>query len=177
MSIDVPVQPHPLIRPIEGGLGDRACSICGLGFDGDHVAADGSVVAGRRFVELRPQGSEPVDPGKIWSQHDEPGQTIVMTRSASDGTPVPTVVAWQIVCSACIEVAARIVGFGDLSLQQIELDQTIDRAERAEQLVAERDQEIAELREGARVAGALTRLFEAEKSEKSTNRRSSRATS
>jgi hypothetical protein len=169
MSIDTPV--HPFIRPVDpAGLGERVCHVCGHGPDGDKITADG-VIPGRRFCEFRVAGVDAVDAGRVYTRHDEPGATVTTVRGA-DGSPVAVRHEHMVICQVCLEAAGRIVGLGDVTLADLESDRQRERAEDAERNVARLEAELADVREGARVAGVLSKIFEAERSEKPTSKRS-----
>jgi len=67
--VDAPL--HPFIRPVEGSIGERRCFVCGHGFDGNRVTADG-VVPGRRVreaVAVHRAASSGVRPSTSDTQH------------------------------------------------------------------------------------------------------------
>jgi len=171
---------HPLIGRLEGPA-TQPCFVCGLFSNGHRIDADGQRVDGREYLALKIDlagGEEAVAPSRILTQAEAPdGTQVTQVRDPITGEATSITLARPVVCSDCVEAMAREFGLRRTVEADVETEQAIRRAEAAEGVVAERDQEIAELREGARVAGALTRLFDAERSEKPTTRRSSRASS
>jgi hypothetical protein len=170
----VEAPPHPFIRPVDPtGLGERVCHVCGHGPDGDKVTPDG-VIPGRRFVEFRVAGVDAVDPGRVYTRHDEPGVTVTTVRGA-DG-PVAIRHEHMVICEECLTVSARLLGLSEQSFVQAEADRWQQATEDARGEAALARKQLEQLREGVRVAQSLTTLLDAEKSEPKPTRRSSRGT-
>jgi hypothetical protein len=145
--------------------------------NGYRINDQGQRVEGREYLALKIDlagGDEPVSPSRILTQKEAPdGTQLTQVRDPTTGEAQTLTLIRPVVCSECVEAMAREFGMRSIPEADVAVDQAIDRAERAEQVVAERDQTIAQLEEGARVAGALSRPLEAER-KPSTKRSTSR---
>ncbi len=159
MSDNLQVRPeggeHPFIRLLDHGYGG-ACFV-----DGDKPV-HGGTFRGRNFVELKVQGDSPVTPGALISQYDEQDQTVRMHRDPLSGIASPVTEMHPVICTVCLQAAHREASLGDTTEIWQERTRERQRADQAERRVHELETELAEVKEGLRLARPLLKVLQSE---------------